>query len=142
MESLVLRWVANSSGLELMPGLNRFGRNPTNDFRIPDASISSFHCEVTRNLDHSVSVRDLASTNGTYIDGVRVQQGEVRPGQTLRLGTVEFQLERASVAQPVRIPEPVLAGDGDDSANSWKGDNAPKSFLGKLSQTLKIPWTR
>ena len=32
---------------ELHGGLNTLGRNPTNEFRIPDASVSSFHAEIT-----------------------------------------------------------------------------------------------
>jgi pSer/pThr/pTyr-binding forkhead associated (FHA) protein len=145
MERLVLSWLGKPFAFELMPGLNRLGRNPTNDFRVADASISSFHCEVSLNPDNSLHVRDLASTNGTFINGVQVSEGAVRPGQTLRLGTVEFALERVTVAEPA----PVLAGGGDDSVESWtQADDDPnderkrQSLLGKLTKTLKIPFTR
>jgi pSer/pThr/pTyr-binding forkhead associated (FHA) protein len=142
MERLVLSWVGKPLAFDLMPGLNRFGRNPTNDFRIGDASISGFHCELTLDAENNIHVHDLASTNGTFIDRVQVADGELHPGQTLRLGTVELQLEKVTVA----APEPVLAGAGvgPDSAESWKiADKPPKqSLLVKLTQTLKIPFTR
>jgi pSer/pThr/pTyr-binding forkhead associated (FHA) protein len=145
MERLVLSWVGKPLAFDLMPGLNRLGRNPTNDFRIGDASISGFHCELTLERDNRLHVRDLASTNGTYIDGVQIADAELRPGQMLRLGTVELQLEKVTVAEPVHTPEPVLAGGGlHDNSESWKITEKPakQSLFGKLTQTLKIPFTR
>src|SRR5690242_17954024 len=136
MERLVLSWLGKPFAFELMPGLNRLGRNPTNDFRVADASISSFHCEVNLNPDNSLSVRDLASTNGTFIDGNQVSEGRLRPGQTLRLGTVEFALEKVTVAEP----EPVLAGGGSDALESWSlgeddsDERKKQSLLGKLTK--------
>ena len=146
MERLVLSWLGKPFAFELMPGLNRLGRNPTNDFRVADASISSFHCEVSLNPDNTLNVRDLASTNGTFIDGNQVSEGKLRPGQTLRLGTVEFALEKVTVAEP----EPVLAGGVSDAPESWSqiGDDdshdeqKKQSLLGKLTKTLKIPFSR
>jgi pSer/pThr/pTyr-binding forkhead associated (FHA) protein len=135
MERLVLSWVGKPLAFDLMPGLNRLGRNPTNDFRVSDASISGFHCELTLAPDKNLYVRDLASTNGTYIDGVPVSDSVLKPGQTLRLGTVELQLEKVMVA------EPVLAGGGEsESGESWKKHEKPEklSFIGKLTQTLRI----
>src|SRR5688500_80042 len=99
MERLVLTWVGKPVAFELLPGLNRVGRNPTNEFRVADASISSFHAEIALKPDNTVHVRDLASTNGTYIDGVPLLDGELKPGQILRFGTVEFALERVTVAE-------------------------------------------
>ena len=140
MERLVLSWVGKPVAYELMPGLNRVGRNPTNDCRVPDVSLSSFHCEITLNPDNTVRVRDLASTNGTFVDGLQVMDSEVKPGQILRLGSVEFALERVTVAEP----QPILAGGGG-SAESWTHDEADekaKGLFGKLTQTLKITFKR
>ena len=137
MERLVLTWVGKPVAFELMPGLNRVGRNPTNDCRIADASISSFHAEIALNPDNTVHVRDLASTNGTYIDGVPLLDGELKPGQILRFGSVEFALERVTVAEPVRTPEPVLAGGGDNT-ETWTRDEKPATFMDKLTRTIRI----
>jgi pSer/pThr/pTyr-binding forkhead associated (FHA) protein len=139
MERLVLSWVEKQLAFELMPGLNRLGRNPTNDFRVADASVSSFHTEVSLEPDGRVLVRDLASTNGTFIDGIPLLDGELKQGQTLRLGTVELQLEVATVAEPRREPEPAMAGEGN--TQMYTRDEKP-SFLGRLTQTLKLPFGR
>jgi pSer/pThr/pTyr-binding forkhead associated (FHA) protein len=139
MERLVLSWVNKPFAFELSPGINRLGRNPTNDLRVPDASVSSFHAEVTLEPDKTVLIRDLASTNGTFIDGVSVLDGPLKVGQTLRLGSVEFKLEVATVAEPVA--QPVLAGEGDHT-QIWESKEKPKTLLGRLTQTLRLPFNR
>jgi hypothetical protein len=88
--------------MDLNPGLNRVGRNPTNDFRVPDASVSSFHCELEVSED-CVQVKDLCSTNGTYIDGQPVVAGTIAPGQILQIGSIQFQLALEPV--PIAIPQ-------------------------------------
>ena len=135
MERLVLSWVNKPFAFELMPGLNRLGRNPTNDFRVADASVSSFHCEVTLEPDQTVLIRDLASTNGTFIDGIPALDGPLKPGQTLRLGSAEFKLETATVAEPV--PEPVSTAA--EHTQFFEKKEKP-GFLGRLTQTLKLPF--
>lgn len=142
MERLVLSWVNKPYAFELMPGLNRLGRNPTNDFRVADASISSFHCEITLDPENKVHVRDLASTNGTFIDGVSALDGYVNPGQILRLGSVEFKLESVTVADPIPAAEPVGAGATENTQMWSKGEEKPVGLLGKLTQTLKITFGR
>lgn len=93
----------------LRTGLNTLGRNPTNDFCIHEASVSSFHAEITVADDGSaVMVRDLQSTNGTFVDGQPVEEAELRPGQALQLGSIELRLEASeiTIAVPtVPIPE-------------------------------------
>ena len=53
-------------------GTNRLGRSLENDIRINQATISTFHCEIQWSND-AVMVRDLDSTNGTYVNDERVQ---------------------------------------------------------------------
>lgn len=95
--------------IELMPGIIRLGRNPTNDFHFDDATISSRHCEVIVR-DGAVQICDLGSTNGTFIDGQRIREAPLVPGQTLHLGSVEIALENAPVE--VIIPAHVSAQPG------------------------------
>jgi predicted component of type VI protein secretion system len=140
MERLVLSWVNKPFAFELKPGLNRLGRNPTNDFRVADASISSFHCEISLEADNKVIVRDLASTNGTYVDNVSTWDGQIKVGQSLRLGTVEFRLETAQVAEATPAPEPVMAG-GSENTEAWANSGKP-GLLGRLTQTLRLPFGR
>lgn len=49
-----------------------------------------------------VVVRDLNSTNGTYISGEKVTERNLKPGQLLRLGQVELRLETDAPAAPAK----------------------------------------
>jgi len=82
---------------ELKADKTTVGRVEDNVFQIPEPSVSSHHCEVLLK-DKDVIVRDLNSTNGSYINGERVTEGPLKPGQILRLGQVEMRLETDATA--------------------------------------------
>ncbi len=73
------------------------GRAPGNAFQISDASVSGQHCEVLFR-DNVLQVRDMRSTNGTFIKGTLVTEGVVDAGGILRLGEVELRLEVPATA--------------------------------------------
>lgn len=75
--------------IELPEGVHRVGRQASNDVQIDDASVSGSHCEIAVQ-GREVLVRDLNSTNGTFIDGMRITQQYLQPGQTLQVGTVRL----------------------------------------------------
>ena len=90
------RLVLLSEGLtgktfDLKPELTTVGRLPDNALQIPEASVSSHHCEIQLR-GNDLFVRDLDSTNGTFING-EIKEGTVKPGQILRLGMVDMRLE-------------------------------------------------
>src|SRR5690242_3058309 len=68
------------------------GRSPVNAFQIPESSVSGQHCEVMLRAGE-LQVRDMRSTNGTFINGRMITEGVVRPGEVLRLGEVELRFE-------------------------------------------------
>jgi len=94
--------------VELKPGINRLGRSHENDVCLDHLTVSSSHCEVVLGCG-KVSVRDCASTNGTFLDGIPVQEAILLPGQMLRVGDVELLVADTEV--PVSIPkfEPPIA---------------------------------
>lgn len=91
------------------------GRAEGNAFQIVAPSISGRHCEV-RLRGNELQVRDLRSTNGTFIAGQRITEGALQSGQTLRLGEVELLLEitaPAPAAPPAEtVPPPTLVPGG------------------------------
>jgi hypothetical protein len=113
MDAPSLRLVAAEGPVgtfSLRPGSNTFGRSGANLHVIPHPSVSNCHCEVVWDGD-SVVVRDLGSTNGTFINGQRVQQAVLGPGQILRLGSVEgvFEVPDSVPAVAEPAPAPPLA---------------------------------
>lgn len=77
---------------ELKVEKTTIGRVEDNAFQIPEQSVSSHHCEVLLK-GSDVVIRDLNSTNGTYINGEKISEKALKPGQILRLGQIEIRLE-------------------------------------------------
>lgn len=72
------------------------GRDPSLPFALPDADVSRAHCEV-RLVGESVRVRDLDSTNGTFVDGVRViVERDLPVSSRLQVGRHAFRHELLS----------------------------------------------
>src|SRR5260370_26700034 len=73
----------------LKPGRTTIGRKADNDITIPEESASRRHAELTLNADgNSLVLRDLGSTNGTFVNRERLTQprrlltsDEIRIGQ-------------------------------------------------------------
>src|SRR5262249_27573759 len=99
---------------ELNVDKTTIGRVDDNTFQISEPSVSSHHCEVLlRGSD--VVVRDLESTNGTFINGEKVSESVLKPGQVLRLGQIEMRLEDgapagATAGAPPGAPPPPTSG--------------------------------
>ena len=74
------------------------GRHDGNTFQIVEPSISGRHCEV-RLRGEELVVRDLLSSNGSFVDDKKIIEGVLQPGQTLRLGDVELRLEASVPAE-------------------------------------------
>jgi pSer/pThr/pTyr-binding forkhead associated (FHA) protein len=77
---------------DLKPEKTTIGRVEDNTFQIAEPSVSSHHCEVLLR-GNDVIVKDLNSTNGTFINGEKVTESPIKPGQILRLGQIEMRLE-------------------------------------------------
>ena len=65
------------------------GRREDCQIRIPLANVSRQHCELLIDAG-SLVVRDLGSSNGTFLNGERVDQAKLSPGDTLTVGKAVF----------------------------------------------------
>ena len=75
--------------IQLNEGTNHLGRGDHADFKIADGSVSGSHCDILV-TSGDVSIRDLGSTNGTFIEGQPVQMAKLLEGQKIRLGNIEM----------------------------------------------------
>ena len=92
--------------IQLKSGSNRIGRGEHNDFAIPHASISGTHCEIVVS-DSKVVLKDLGSTNGTFLDRTPVTEVTLESGQHLQFGAVDIIFEQSPAKQS---PTAVSAG--------------------------------
>lgn len=90
---------------ELALDKTTIGRVEDNTFQIAEPSVSSHHCEVLLR-GTEVLIRDLNSTNGTFVNGEKISEAVLKPGQSLRLGHIELWLDNGSTPAPQPSPTP------------------------------------
>jgi hypothetical protein len=94
---------------ELKPGTNYVGRGFANDIKIEEGSVSSSHAQVLVN-GPSIIIKDLGSTNGTFINQMKITESPLKPGLRFRLGGVEVAIEAdAASAAPVAAAAVAIA---------------------------------
>jgi diguanylate cyclase (GGDEF)-like protein len=73
-------------------GRQLIGRRPECDIRLRERAVSGIHAEVIRATDDRVTINDLASTNGTLVNGARIRQAApLAEGNLLKLGNCIFK---------------------------------------------------
>lgn len=83
------------------PGTIRtVGRASRADFIVDAALVSRLHCRLTA-TDDRIEVEDLQSTNGTFVNGARVERAMLANGDRLRVGRVEFKVDKREDEEPL-----------------------------------------
>jgi hypothetical protein len=79
-------------GVYVLDGIVRVGRHEESDVFLVDPSVSRNHATVEFDGDAPV-VKDLGSTNGTFVNGERIGMRRLLPGDVLTFGNTEMRLE-------------------------------------------------
>lgn len=82
---VVKRGAADGSRFLLDTDLSKAGRHPNADIFLDDVTVSRKHAEFSRQ-GKSFEVRDLASLNGTYLNGVRIDSAKLSNGDEVQIG--------------------------------------------------------
>ncbi|SMQ16681.1 FtsK/SpoIIIE family protein [Streptomyces sp. Ag82_O1-12] len=115
----------DAGGVHLLHGGEiRVGRSADADVPLDDPDVSRLHCTVTVSADGRVAVADLDSTNGTTVNGARVDGRAVpfAPGALLRIG--ESALRLAPAGGPGGRVETTPDGEGHVRVAGPAGDAA------------------
>ena len=80
------------------------GRAVGADFIVDAALVSRVHCRLTLLPDGALEVRDLESTNGTFVNGQRIETARLAPGDRLQVGRMELVAMREDAAG-LRTPD-------------------------------------
>lgn len=89
---------------ELKSGSTRLGRLPSCDIVIPHQGISKEHTEVVIE-GNTVIIRDLNSSNGVFVNGVRVQNKKLNPGDKIGLYDLLFDVAEVRVQKKTASPK-------------------------------------
>lgn len=124
--NLVLLKKNNSQkAFSLSSGVTVIGRRHDCDLQIPLKSVSRRHCQL--NGDEGVlKIRDLGSRNGTYLNGKRIDEAVVRPGDYIEVGPLKFVLQIDGEPKDIRQPE--LAAQALSKERTPTGDSAADDF--------------
>ena len=131
------------------------GRAPNSDIPVIDPTISRRHAEVECG-DTGVTIRDLGSSNGTFVNGARVEASPVVVGDVVTFGKVAFRLSQVAITVapspsaaptgativrqlPVRDPSASLPGRlGTPAAPSAQAPSEVDKSREKLAKLLEV----
>ena len=76
--------------------LLRIGRHQENDIRLEDKTVHRYHALLHRSADGDFLIRDLSGQNGNgvYVNGSRIDQTALRPGDLVELGAVRLRFQQ------------------------------------------------
>ena len=111
----VVRGRSATTTLKLAEGVTSLGRHDDCIIRIKSSQVSRRHCEI-HDVDGKLTVRDLGSSNGTFVNGQRVLgQQPLKVGDELTVGSVTLRV--ATLGQPVAAAHPATGtGKPGDTA--------------------------
>jgi transcriptional regulator with GAF, ATPase, and Fis domain len=107
---VVIDGPARGARVHVEGGVARVGSAPGNHLALADATVSRVHCELRAHSD-GVVVKDCGSTNGTFVEGVRLREGDVKPGTAVRVGNSTFRIEEAGGASFLPISDRTSFGE-------------------------------
>lgn len=90
-------WILESSEPKLtlrlpVNAVKTIGRTARADFIVEAGLVSRLHCRLTADASDQLVVEDLGSTNGTIVNGQRVERSVLRTGDVLTVGRVDFSV--------------------------------------------------
>lgn len=95
----VVKGPQTGSTFELAGATTTVGRDPSNDIFLNDMTVSRNHAKIIHNAAGTL-VTDLASLNGTWVDGAIVNSAPLHDGSSIQIGTFTLVYHES---QPERI---------------------------------------
>lgn len=77
------------------------GNTTSNDIVIDDSYVSKHHCKIVKEHDQ-IWLIDLGSTNGTYIDGEKIEKIELENNTSFMIGKTEIALQRLRETEKIK----------------------------------------
>ena len=127
--AIILSEIMRGKSFDLVNETYNIGRTEENDICIPDGTLSSNHCTLTKE-GATFKVTDHGSTNGTRINGERISESYLRSSDILQVGGIEIlfdcddQGEKASNTTQTNIN---LDLDGDIGMKNMQNINPIKT---------------
>lgn len=105
----------------------RIGRTPDNDLVVSDLGVSRKHAELRKSQSGTYQIVDLGSHNGTYVNGVRVDQAEVTEDDIISIGHATFRLADGELRE--YVDEGAVSFEARDLLVQVTDSGKPKMLL-------------
>ena len=103
------------------------GRRRGCDLRIPIVSVSKKHCQLNYD-DNVLRIRDLGSHNGTVLNGQRIKEAAIQPGDCVEIGPVAFVFQINGQPKDVAPPKTLQKSPQEDKPKKEMPDEQFASF--------------
>lgn len=86
------------SDIDLPEGNFTIGRNHGNSLQLDDGVVSGEHAAITLEASpylpeaFDITIKDLGSTNGTFVNSASIKEQKIRHGDLIRIGTYEYKV--------------------------------------------------
>jgi pSer/pThr/pTyr-binding forkhead associated (FHA) protein len=125
----------------------RIGRNPGNDLVIQDRAADDFHAVISVEENNVVYIEDLSTRFGTYVNGERIKNARLSPGDEVQIGFSRIDWEghssiapqvsdieiRPSFSVPVRRP---IISPINSSFHSRSEERVESHYTGEATKEL------
>lgn len=96
-ELVVASGPESGSRIELVGDVTTVGRHEASNLLLDDVSVSRHHAIFTRTASGRITLRDLNSLNGTYVNGVRVEETTLHSADEVQIGKFKLVFWEATV---------------------------------------------
>jgi transcriptional regulator with AAA-type ATPase domain len=129
--TLLLGRAAEGRRVTIAEGPFEVGGARENDWVLADPTVSQRHCRFEPSQGR-LWVRDLGSTNGTFVQGIRTQRAELSPGMCVRVGRTDIQvLAQADLVQ---------RGEKPDEPRLVAASGAMHEVAAECQRLARLPW--
>lgn len=118
---VLLKKDGSRKGFDLTHEVTIVGRGQDCDLCIPVMVVSRKHCELSQK-SNILKLRDLGSTNGTYVNGKKVEQTELNPGDCIQIGPVVFGIQVDGQPEDIKIPESAILEPRQPAKSAAEGE--------------------
>lgn len=127
--------------LVLSPGKYVLGRSSECAIVINDRTISRKHAEIEA-YETALLIRDMGSSNGTYVDSKRVDKCLVRLGQRLRFGRITFLVMESPLSKSDRIDSQTATSTCGNPPKVADSLNPPSASVNPVGEELSLAQQR
>jgi pSer/pThr/pTyr-binding forkhead associated (FHA) protein len=133
---VLLKVGGNNKAFSLPSTVTIVGRRQDCDLCVPLMVISRRHCALNMD-DNELSIRDLGSSNGTFVNGERIDEVDLSPGDKVSIGPLNFVVQIDGVPADIPGDQPLASpSDGRAKVNTDVADVIAASDMVSGKQDL------